>query len=429
MLMRENQQDPLGRKFKDTLENYEPEFNPDHWADMQKRLQEDSTQEKVYRVKRWRYAAVVALAMLFSGSIWVYSELNSEFGLDILPQKSGENTILVKKNQDNSISLLATDKSIQFAENQSVKQNDLPLAESISTNSDNNLIVEKNVEKAIIPVKISAENTEKSQITSSVKLVEPVAEKSQKLALLPSLSPFPLSVKLDMNTKISSKKYTIASTSFPTKILSNKSSNFQVGLTAFGGGVVMPSNFKGIPFAGGGLTINRKLADKFKLQTGLLVQHFQFSKQLNPPIPENVVYALNPENNMLLIKRFVQRNAYPRVAYANWWMVDMPLGIRYQSTQKMGFSIQWSNQFILQENYLYEYEVAPLDGLPETNQGLDLVNKFYPLSATKVGLHFSPQIHGVDFEIMPFVSLSRQNFGKEKAQMNRYGVSLTVFLN
>ncbi|GEM_PF-6186048 len=429
MLMRENQQDPLGRKFKDTLENYEPEFNPDHWADMQKRLQEDSTQEKVYRVKRWRYAAVVALAMLFSGSIWVYSELNSEFGLDTLSQESGTSTTLIKKNQTNSVSPLATNNSIEFTENQSIKQNNLPLTESISTNSNDNSVVEKNVEKAIIPVKILAENTEKNQIATSAKLVKPTAEQSQKLPLLPSLSPFLLSIKSDINTEISPEKYAIASTSFPTKVLSEESSKFQIGLTAFGGGVVMPSNFEALPFAGGGVTVNRKLADKFKLQTGFLVQHFQFSKQLNPPVPENVVYALNPENNMLLIKRFIERNAYPRIAYANWWVADIPFGIRYQSARKMGFSVQWSNQLILQESYIYEYETAPLDGLPETNQGLDLTGKFYPLSATKVGLHFSPQIRGVNFEIMPFLALSRRNLGKEKAQINRYGVSFTVFLN
>ncbi len=423
--MRENYDDPMGRKFREKLNDYEPEFDPSHWVAMQKRLQDEGLNSPAISSHLWqkyRYSALLALFLMASGAIWV---LNSDKGqnIDLKDLHANKKAVL---SEHQKMKHQITPK-IQPVGGGSVSKTKTLAVDSEKFPSENNQIRSQDLEKSVVhhTTEVIDNQIDNSKIYSNHAVI--LGQAPEKLAQVSTLGELPLILPYLEGSPLVLSEISLpkSEVSFESKS-EKKFKKLHWGITISGGSLNMPSKFRSHLFYGGGLTAQYDLHHKFRLRTGFSVNHLHFDKILPQPKPDNVVYALDPTNNMLLIKRFVERNAYAHTAYANWFLAEIPLEIDYQMTEKFSISVGFVNQMIMQEYYTYEYEVAPLDGLPETHKDVNLTGKIYPVSGSRLGIHVKPR-KNLPLEISSFVNISTQKLGKEQAQMNRFGINMTYY--
>ncbi len=448
--MKDNFDDKLAQKIRESLENYPVEFDPSAWADLQKSLQAvPSVSVPFWKTLPFRMAASVVLVVSVGlACYWGLSSDEPSETTKLTASNSQKNDSMPKietQNANKTVAkqVLETNLEKDSANKSANKlENYLPKNTALETQKPKQTNISKQP-KAVFPKQTETPNQNTNQIPVIALSVKKQDEQPKDLANIQSEVPRMEATELVLQPNLIrdlaknlafEKPQNIKAAILPKTLLETQSNPKQkleirflagIGTSA---GATFGKNVEGTSFNyGGGLHTDLLLGKKIAISSG-----FQIT-QISYETPLNVVYIDNPfrvSNLFPNINSEVSRQiAQQQHTSVQWQIFQIPLTVKYFASRNVFINAGFLSYFLGKNSNYQKITDDKIEGEQKSKIYEPSQRNFHPFAIAYVGAGFQKTFSNFTLQIEPYMSLPLQEIGNANgaSSFSWAGLSLRAY--
>ncbi len=351
---KDNFDDKLSHKIKKTFENYQEQYDPALWQTMQQRLKE-ANQSKELAVAIWKrksHLLALGLFLVLSLGYVFFSSQQNQSKENLTEKPYNELGTMDSNKKSNHLHQNSSSNTATLTENKNTKDSAIKKEHILSAEDKT-----KPQSKFTLPIQPAIQEKEQSssfidnQIKGTDKQSLVFASKESKLQSLAPLSLKIASFHLDILVMSGIEQQQTAQDSTKTQVQTTKNRLRFALLMNFGKGFSdKQSQFKSKLGLGLGVGISKSIAKKWGVQTGILLQNYQWQRSASGlALADVLVQNSSNFSSAALLGNY-------EYALQTLWL-EIPMGINYTLFNKPKWSLEASaglSSFIyLKEKYTF----------------------------------------------------------------------------